>query len=194
MANALSFDRESHTYRLDGQPVPGVTSVLRLLDDFEGVPAHLLEAARKFGSHVHEACALMVRGQLDWARLDLDLFPYVDAARRFIEESGIVVLASELQVAHETLRYAGTLDLIGRWRGVATLIDFKSGQFPRSVGPQTAAYANAYHSQSGIRVPRRYCVQLNPALPNGYKCHALTNSADWSIFVSCLNIHRWKNV
>lgn len=193
MGNALAFDQESHTYRLDGQPVPGVTSVLQLLNDFEGVPFHLLEAARKFGSHVHEACALMVRSQLNWTSLDPDLYPYVDAARRFIVESGVVVLASELRVAHAGLKYAGTLDLVARWKGLNAVVDFKSGQFPRSVGPQTAAYAGAYSEQTGIRVPRRYCVQLNPDLPNGYKVHALTNSADWSIFVSCLNVHRWKN-
>jgi hypothetical protein len=193
MANALAFDRDSHTYRLDGQPVPGVTSVLKLLDDFAGVPEHLLEAARKFGSHVHEACALLVRGQLDWTRLDADLLPYVDAARRFIEESGVVVLASELRVAHRPLKYAGTLDLMARWQRQNCLFDFKSGQFPRTVGPQTAAYAHAYLEQTGIRVARRYCIQLNPALPNGYKVHALTEPSDFHVFVSCLNVYRWKN-
>jgi hypothetical protein len=189
----LDFNAEAHEYHLDGQPVPGVTRVLEILDDFEGVPWHLLEAARKFGQHVHEACALMVREELDWASLDPALMPYVEAAKRFIEESGVVVRACELRVANAALRYAGTLDLLGEWRGLG-LFDFKSGVFPRSVGPQTAAYAAAYQQEFGLRVARRYCVQLNPSLPNGYKVHALTNTADWHIFVSCLNVWRYKNV
>jgi hypothetical protein len=188
-----NFDAEQHAYTLDGRSVPGVTQILGLLEDFEGVPWHLLEAARKFGQHVHAACALMVRDELDWGALDSALVPYVEAAKRFIEESGVVVRASELRVAHPALRYAGTLDLLGELRGLC-LFDFKSGVFPRSVGPQTAAYAAAYQQETGIRVARRYCVQLNPALPNGYKVHALTNSADWNIFLSCLNIWNFKNV
>jgi hypothetical protein len=31
----------------------------------------------------------------------------------------------------------------------------------------------------GARVKRRYCVQLNPEFPQGYKVRALTNTADW---------------
>lgn len=188
----LDFDSAAHEYHLDGQHVPGVTQVLGALEDFEGVPWHLLEAARKFGQHVHEACALMVREELDWASLDPSLVPYVEAAKRFIDESGVVVRACEFRVAHAALRYAGTLDLLGEWRGLA-MFDFKSGVLPRSVGPQTAAYAGAYQAQTGVRIARRYCVQLNPALPNGYKMHALTNAGDWHIFVSCLNIWRYKN-
>lgn len=190
----LAFDHAAHAYRLDGRSVPGVTKVLELLDEFEGVPWDLLEAARKFGQHVHEACALMVRNELDWQSLDHDLFPYVDAARRFLEESGVTVLASEVRVANVSLRYAGTLDLICDWRGLRGLFDFKSGQNPRSVGPQTAAYAAAYQEQTGIRIPRRYCIQLNPSLPNGYKVHALKDTADWHVFLSCLNVYRWKHV
>ena len=188
----LDFNAEAHEYRLDGQLVPSVTQVLAVLEDFEGVPWHLLEAARKFGQHVHEACALMVRGELDWASLDPALVPYVEAAQRFIDESGFVVRACELQVAHPSLRYAGTLDLLGEWRELC-LIDFKSGVFPRSVGPQTAGYAAAYQEQTGVRVERRYCVQLNPALPNGYKTHPLINTADSHIWLSCLNIWKYKN-
>ena len=100
----LDFNAEAHEYRLDGQLVPSVTQVLAVLEDFEGVPWHLLEAARKFGQHVHEACALMVRGELDWASLDPALVPYVEAAQRFIDESGFVVRACELQVAHPSLQ------------------------------------------------------------------------------------------
>lgn len=189
----LTFEPEGHTYRLAGLEVPGVTQVLELLEDWEKVPRHLLEAARLFGQHVHEACALLVRGKLDWASLDPALVPYLEGAQRFLRESGVKVIASELRIAHKTLRYAGTLDILGEIRGQTGLFDFKSGIVPRTVGPQTAAYVGAHQDTYGIRVNRRYCVQLSPELPNGYKVHALNEPADWHTFLSALNIHRWKH-
>lgn len=193
-APSLSFEPESHTYRLSGQVVPSVTQALGLLEDFEGIPWAILEAARKFGQHVHEAAALLVRSQLDWKSLDHALVPYMECAKRFIVESGVKIIASELRLSHRTLRYAGTLDVLGDLRGDLGLYDFKSGVLPRTVGPQTAGYSAAYFDMYGIRVKRRYCVQLNPDFPNGYKVHRLNNPADWHTFLSALNCYRFKHV
>lgn len=192
-ASSLTFEPASHTYRLAGREVPSVTQALQLLEDFEGVPWAILEAARKFGQHVHEACALLVRGQLDWASLDHALVPYMECAKRFIAESGVRIIASELRLAHRTLRYAGTLDVLGDHKAFSGLYDFKSGVVPRTVGPQTAGYAAAYLDTYGVRVQRRYCVQLNPDLPNGYKVHRLNDPADWHTFLSALNCWRFKH-
>ena len=54
----LDFDKALHQYRINGQSVPSVTSVLEMITDFSMVPAATLEAARVFGSHVHDACHL----------------------------------------------------------------------------------------------------------------------------------------
>jgi hypothetical protein len=191
----LNFDAATHTYRLNGAVVPSVTQVLdEQINDWTGVPQDVLEAARVFGSHVHQACHLMVRDELDWASLDPSLVPYVEAAKRFIDESGITILSSELALASPKLKFAGTLDIRGLLRDSVCLLDWKStSTLPRSVGPQTAAYDHLYIEQHGGRPAKRYCVQLNPALPHGYKVHALTNAADWSIFLSALNCWRFKH-
>src|SRR5690348_9868673 len=105
----LEFEQSTHTYTLDGARVPSVTQVLDPLLELEGIPAHLLEAARVFGTHVHIACDLMVRGRLDWRALDPNLVPYVEGERNFMRDTGFVVVASELRVASSRLRCAGTL-------------------------------------------------------------------------------------
>lgn len=191
----LAFDPQSHTYTLHGAKVPSVTQVIdEQLNDWSGVPLEALETARIFGGHVHEACHLLVRGELDWSSLDPALVPYIEAAQRFLEESGLTVLNAELPLASSKLKFAGTLDIRGMWRNSVAILDWKStAAMPRSVGPQTAAYEHLYAEHFGGRPCKRYCVQLNPALPNGYKVHALTNSADWHIFLSALNCWRFKH-
>lgn len=193
---SLEFDPATHTYRLDGRVVPSVTQILDLLEDWSGVAPEVLEAARDFGSNVHAACHLYNQDALDWSSLDPSLVPYVEGWARFLDDSGAVVILSEHQVVHRELGYAGTLDVMAEWSSARqALIDIKSGQLPRTVGPQTAAYSQAYDAMSGTKPSRRhrYCVQLNPTFPRGYKLHALTNPADWSIFQSALNCWRFRN-
>lgn len=186
----LAYDEARHEYRVGGRIVPSVTQVLGILNDFRGVPTEVLERSAEFGRHVHLAVDLMLRGVLDWDSLDAALLPYVNGARRFVEESGLAVIASEMRVYHKALRFAGTLDLLAEWKGLRSVFDFKTGQIPRTVGPQTSAYALAHDHMESLPVKRRYCVQL---LPHDYRVHPLTDPADRSIFQSCLNIWRFRN-
>lgn len=187
----LTFDAPTHTYTLNGRRLPSVTQVLQLVVDYSRVPADVLEAARVFGSHVHEACDLFDRGQLDWMSLDPALVPYVEAWRQFCLDSGAIVIASEIRLFHEKLRYAGTADVVLAWNGKIVIPDRKStAVVPPSVGAQTAAYAKAYQAMHGGREPERRCIQLNPDAT--YRVHAKRDAADWSLFLSCLNVHNFR--
>ena len=186
----LEFDAASHTYRIDGRVVPSVTQVLAPLEDFSRVPRDVLEAARIFGQHVHEACDLLNRGELDWLSLDPALTPYVEGWRRFIEESGAVVMASEFPVGHDQLGYAGTPDVLIQMRDRLWIPDIKStAVVPSTVGYQTAGYAKAYHRMTG-QEPKRCCVLLDGA--GRYKLHTRNESSDWEMFVSALNCFKHK--
>ena len=187
--DGLEFDPDAHVYRLNGETLPGVTQCLEPYTGLEFVNWELLRRAAEFGTHVHAACHLFNEERLDWSSLDPPLVPYVQAWERFLDESGAVVVHSELRVASRRWKYAGTLDTIADWRRRRSLIDIKSGAVPRTVGPQTAAYAEAFQEMTGRRVERRYCVQLKA---NGtYRLVPLEEAADFSIFMSALNIHRW---
>jgi len=191
--SGLAFDETAHQYRLEGRPVPSVTQVLQLIDSFEGVPLDVLERAREFGQHVHRAVELDSKGELDEDSLDPALAEYVAGWRKFLREHRATVIASEVRVVSERLRFAGTLDSLVEIDGEDWLIDIKSGAIPtRTVGPQTAAYEYALREllMCSRRPLRRACVRL---LPNDYRFVRLRDSRDWNVFVSALNIHQWRN-
>lgn len=191
LAETLRFDAGEHRYWLGSRELPSVTHVLRFLQNFEHVPQHVLEAAAQFGSHVHDACHLHNLGRLDWDSLDVSLVPYLKAYDRFLVDTGFVVQASEERVSCAIPGYAGTLDLRGRQptaRGKVhpTIIDIKTTTtLPATVGPQLAAYE---HCVAGRYHRRALLLRADGT----YKCPEFADSADWSIFVSALNIHRFK--
>lgn len=188
----IVFDDASHTYRVDGAIWPGVTQVLDPINELDGIPRAALAAAAEFGRHVHMACDLFNRRMLDDASLDPALRPYLDGWLAFLRDTQAEVLESEMVVHHPGLRYCGTVDAIVKWRGRHHVVDIKtSAAVPRTVGPQTAAYREAYLQSHLACSNTRYCVHLTG--DGKYRLVKLTDPADMSIFVSCLNIHRWRN-
>jgi len=180
----FEFDPAAHRYTLDGRELPSVTQILRGLDDFSNVPARVLERARDRGTRVHSACNLDVLGILDENTVDDEVAPYLAQFRKFLRESGFQPTLTECRVYDDVLWYAGTLDLFGDLPGcIDVQIDIKSGAIPRSVGPQTAAYANGLYKRAGIMTRKRFVlkleggkyslIQLDRADDFGAFCHAL---------------------
>lgn len=187
----IEFDAASHAYRVNGRPVPSVTQILGPLEDFSRVPRDVLEAACEFGKHVHEACDLFNRGELDWLNLDPSLVPYVEGWRQFMHETGAVVISSEFQVAHGVLGYAGSPDVLIQMRDAMWIPDIKSTAIvPSTVGAQTAAYAKAYSWMNKCPEPKRCCVLLDGS--GRYKLHTRKDSTDWNLFVSALTCFNHK--
>lgn len=192
----IDFDEATHSYKIDGRPVPGVTSVLDPLQKLDDIPPEVLAAAAEFGTHVHQACHLHNLDDLDWDALDPRLAVYVEGYRNFLADTGFHVVHSEKRVGSKRCGYAGTLDLFGVLRGRPSMIDIKStAALPRTVGPQTAAYSEALTETTGEKAKARYCLHLGPHLgARAYKLVELKNPQDFTVFVSALNIHRWRAV
>lgn len=188
--SALTFDPVGHVYTLGGVVVPSVTQVLGALDDWPGIPAAILEAARYRGQRVHEACALELLGVLDEATVDDEVAPYLAQFRRFLAESRFQAILSEHQVWSSKLGYAGTLDLFGDLpRAKSALIDIKSGTRPKAVGPQTAAYARALRESAGMTAKSRWCLLLTPTKST---LHELADPNDDRVFLAALTINHWR--
>lgn len=182
----LTFDEASHTYRFNGNVVPGVTSVLSPLTDFSRVPPHVLEAASNFGKAVHRACELDDLGELDEAALDAALVPYLQAWRKFSAEHAVEWDQIEQPIYHPTLRYAGTPDRFGKVRGQIAVVDIKStaALYP-AVGPQLSAYAHALVHPYADRI----AVQLKA--DGTYVAKPYTDPADFPVFASLLTLRNW---
>lgn len=194
-AVAITLDEATHTYHVGGRKIPGVTRALEQIDELDGIPRDVLEAAGRFGRHVHLACHLFNQGVLDEEALDAPLVPYLKGYKTFLKDTGAVVLESERKVYHPTLKYAGTLDLTAIWgkSPLAALVDIKSSVLiPRSVGPQTAGYREAYLSENPKhRLSKtRYCLHLRP--DGNYRLRAYSDARDLNIFISCLNLYNWR--
>lgn len=184
----LTFDAAAHVYRFMGSVVPGVTQVLQPLVDFSSVPAHVLEAKRDLGTRVHEACHYFDEDDLDEESVQADVEPYLEGWKRFIRESGARVLFAEQRVFEPMLMYAGTLDAVVELDGVRWLIDRKTSiATPMSTGPQTAAYQRAL---GDLTVTRRAAVRLRP--DGTYRFDPLSGPDDWSCFMACLTLQRFK--
>lgn len=180
----LTFDAETHTYRVAGRITPSVTQVLEPLQQLKGVPPALLERAREFGNHVHLATHLSDMGLLDEVALDAELVPYLVGWRKFRRDTGFHVVQSEAPMHSDLYGYAGTPDKIGTLGRDVCVLDIKSGVVPFTVGPQVAAYQKLIEP-----MPRkRLCVQL---IPNDYRVHELKDPRDFAVFQSALNIHKF---
>jgi hypothetical protein len=182
----LTFDEATHTYRYNGNVVPGVTTVLKPLTNLDMVPPHVLKAAADFGTAVHKACELDDLGELDLIALDPALVPYLMAWRKFSTEHSAKWVHIEKQVHNKTLGYAGTLDRYGYVDGMSTLLDIKSSiELYPSVGPQLAAYDKALEEP----VIHRMAVQLKG--DGTYVAKHYTDQTDWPVFCSLLTVRNW---
>lgn len=188
MVEGLTFDEESHVYRMRGRPVVSVSRVLEPLQEFDGVPLPILRAAAQFGRHVHKAVDLWNAKRLDIDALDPALRPYLDGWIAFMQDTASTIVESERAVFHPKLRYAGRLDTILSWDGAHKLVDVKtSAAVPRTVGYQTAAYSAAYMSEGHKLHRDRYCVHLTG---NGrYRLHKYNDPSDMHMFQSALNLY-----
>lgn len=182
----LTFDPGTHVYRFGGHVVPSVTQVLGILNDFSDVDPEKLARSAEFGKNVHAAVDLDNREALDEEALDGEILPYLNQWRLFVRETGITVIASEERVYHETLGYAGMVDVVGLVRDEFWVIDVKTGGIPRTVGAQLEAYRAAL----GMKRGRRMCVQLSA---ENYRLQECKSASDFSLFQSCLNVWRFKN-
>lgn len=138
----LDFDPESHTYRFDGRVVPSVTQILRPVGfDYSAVPPATLDYAAQRGTAVHSATEFFDDGDLDEDSLDLEILPYVEAWRRFREESGFQVFRSEVRVYSQRHGFAGTFDCLGVLGRQLAIVEKKTTAV---LHPSTAIQVSAY--------------------------------------------------
>ena len=191
---SFEFDAVSHTYRLDGEVVPGVTSVLKSVGiiDYSFIPQEILQRASKRGTAVHLALQYLDEGCLDRTSVDVEHRGYIEAYERFVTESGFEPAHIEHRVYHPVYRYAGTLDRTGLLNGTLTILDFKTGLVLPGHALQLAAYANC------LAAPRRFrriALQLNAdATYRVYEYPMRSFNPDANLFLSALACHQFKSL
>lgn len=181
----LEFIPESHAYKLDGQYLPSVTTIIKDMGLYGDVTTYFTDYARERGSLVHRIIEWYLSGELDEDTIDPSLAPYFAAWKRFQYETGFVSTITEQPMASEIHRFAGTPDHIGKFNGSMSVVDVKTGADNPATGLQLAAY----EILSGWRL-RRYSLQLND--DGKYKLTEFKDRNDRSVFLSALACYQWK--
>lgn len=196
----LTFDPVQHTYTLEGRRLPNVTSIMEPLVDYARVPAKVLQDAADRGNYVHKMCEMYLWELLDENSVSDGYLKYLQAFKKFLSETGFIAEHIEERVYHKTLLYAGTMDLggvlpgRGRKGDKRVLIDIKTTfKLMASVGPQTAAYADAWasHRPKEQHFEERYGLQLKK--DGTYKLQPFKSLNDSNVFRSCLAIYNFMN-
>lgn len=154
----LHLDEETHTYRLDGHPLPSPSSVFQDLGLVDSRWYKTEDRAR--GRAVHAGLNYALKGTLDWSTLHPDLHGYVRSGLLWIERCRPVVRRMETSLYHPIHRFAGTFDVEWELDGWFWIVDFKSGKAPRVTKYQTAAYAMMASNPGTTRPHKRAALEL----------------------------------
>lgn len=123
------FDRDTHTYYVNGQKVPSVTELCKFLNyEAEYADKQQRDFAAHRGTVVHELTAILDYGES--VEVPVDLLGYVQAWERFKRDYRFEVDYVERVVYGK--RFAGTIDIIGRVDGnKPCIVDKKTGSKPQ---------------------------------------------------------------
>lgn len=139
----LKFEEAGHIYSLyyaDGTigVIPSVSEIVKPLEDYTMVHPERLQLAAQFGSHVHKAIELWLKGVLDEERLDPGLRKPLEGFKAHIRPFDLSKIIAEHRVYHPTLKYAGTIDM---YIPGESITDHKTRKYNPIVDPvRLAAY------------------------------------------------------
>lgn len=134
--NILTFDEASHTYKLDGIPLPSVTTIIGKVIEKSYYGATEWHMQR--GTAMHK-CAEMIAKGIEFEH-DPQIDGQVKALRSFFRDMKPKVYMTETMVSSRMYQYAGTLDLLAEIDGRKMIVDYKSTIDDDLCGIQCAAY------------------------------------------------------
>jgi hypothetical protein len=159
----LNFNPTTHTYSLDGQTIPSVTQILKAAGEIEVSPYAYTET----GTAVHGACESINKGDGEIDVIPQSAIPRLKAYIQFLKDTGFKPLHAEQRVYHPTLKYAGTYDVYGLFRGFEVLVDIKTGAAADWHKIQLVAYR--YALKDGYGITPKKCFSLYLPLNGNYK-------------------------
>lgn len=191
---SLVFDAEEHKYKWNGVRVPSVTQVLGAvgIPDLSAIPVETLETARIRGTRVHRLCEFYDKGELDETEMDDIGRGYLEQWKKVRESMGTFHWI-EHPLYSKKFGYAGTPDRVQVVEKSRTgmVLDIKTGYDALAAAPQLAGYGNLVMENCEIKLRHitRVVILLNP---DSYSIKSLGDPVDWAVFLSALNIYRYK--
>jgi len=156
----------------DGQRLPSITTVLGAgkkdsIKEWRDKVGHeqadrITRMAAARGTALHNIMEKYIRGDDDYMpRATMPHYKSLfNAIRPLIDSNLEIVYAQETPLYSNYLKVAGRVDLVGKYRGKNSVIDFKSSRVPKkkewieSYFLQATYYAIAFEERTGIPVPQ----------------------------------------
>lgn len=185
----LTFEEDSHTYRLSGLVIPSVTTLMKPLSEayYGGIDSKVLGKAADRGTAVHSAIDTYARyGIID---IEPEWEGYFKAFLAWAKDFDVKPYATETRTYNRSLLYAGTVDMSCSELGVDTMVDFKTTASYSSMlcGVQLEAYDRAQESH-GVKYQNRAIIQLKK---DGTYCRHTEfppRTECWRVFTSLMNV------
>lgn len=186
------FDEATHTYTVDGRPVPSVTQVLQAVGivDYSHIPPGTRKWALERGRMVHLYTQYDDQAMLDDSVVDPHVAPFLAAWRRFRLESGFTPDLIEHRGYNASFDYAGMLDRRGTLPKFGrVMLDIKTNHAEEWVRLQLAGYSAFFPDPASYT---RVCVELKA--DETYRlivCPAREYRSDFQDFIGALSTMRW---
>lgn len=177
--------------RIDGESLDDYAA--RVIEDYEKYPTE----ARDTGAAIHNAISSwLTTGDF---RVEPEIWPVMEKFLLWFKAQDFEYEATEKAVISQRYAYAGTLDLVGYWRGKRTYIDFKTcdkeptqANFYDDWSLQPAAYAMADGADLGTA--QLVNVAISRTVPGAIEIKVWgENERHWSRFECLLNYWRLTN-
>jgi hypothetical protein len=180
-----------HRYWMNGRELDGCTNTLAAVGLINR--DRYTEEARDRGSYVHEIIHADLEGDLVEEAVVPEYFGYLTAARTYVRESGIEIIAVEQLLADPDRSIAGRPDVIGRIGARFVIPDWKTGGQERWHGYQGAWYEHLARVNGLISgLVSRVAVYLSE--DGTYRTHPHTNRIDWTVAQAAITVvqaRRW---
>jgi hypothetical protein len=161
------------------------------------------DEAANFGTYGHTVLALELCGALE--SYDPAFEPWAIGIRKFIKEQnpkpgfGLMADSVEIHIPSIRLQFAGTPDFFGCINSLKrpAILDWKfwttaTKQVLRPAGLQAAGYEILIREKYMCK--HRFDRAVVHFFPGDYRIYPLTDPADGPVFMSALNIVKWKGL
>lgn len=186
----LNFEDGPHSYTLDGDELPSVTTIMNPLsnDKYSGISERVLEKAAGRGTAIHNSIENYLKFDID--DIEQEYRPYFDAFLKFWNTFNPECIRSELHVYHKLFRYSGTCDLLCKIDGKLILIDYKSTAdiYEMTCRIQLEAYWQALASH-GIMADEKWIVHLKKDGSYSIAKFPTKDSFAWRVFGSLKTVY-----
>lgn len=151
------------------------------------------EEAAAIGTQAHGALEQYFKFGEDREVADERVANCVAAAKAWLATHSVQKVEIEKRIYSRIHRFSGTLDKLAYVDGVLALVDWKSskGIYPEHRF-QTAAYVAAYEEERGVKVDKRYLIQLgkHDGEFHAHEFDRVDFDMDWRGFLGALQLWR----